>query len=259
MRTAIYIDGFNFYYRAFRGTPYKWVDLKKVCQQLLQPGHNIVTIKYYTAAVSGKRDPGQPIRQQTFLRALQATTPEFIVHRGHFLTHEISAPLAKPVVGQPATVRILKTKGKGSDVNLAVHMLNDAWLDAYDCAAIISNDSDLAEAMRLVRLHHPAKIIGLIFPRPGGAAEKHAHPSRELTRHRSFFAGRILTCATDFPIGVVGVRFTYPTRANGSYCGLKSMYLTSSANCFNWVLSNASNSSGAPGRTSIRCLASSSA
>lgn len=204
MRTAIYIDGFNVYYRAVRGTPYKWLDVKKICQRLLRPEHQIVAIKYYTAPVSGKRDPGQPIRQQTYLRALSATITELVVHNGHFLTHEISAPLAHPVPGQSPTVRILKTEEKGSDVNLAVHLLNDAWLDAYDCAVIISNDSDLAEAMRLVREHHPAKKIGLIFPRPGGAAARFAHPSRELTQHAHFVKhlgpGVLAACQLPDPI-----------------------------------------------------------
>jgi len=47
-------------------------------------------------------------------------------------------------------VKIVKTEEKGSDVNLAVHLLNDAWLNLYDCAVVISNDSDLAESCRLV-------------------------------------------------------------------------------------------------------------
>ena len=80
MRTAIYIDGFNLYYRAVRDTPYKWLNLKLVCQRLLRPEHQIVAIKYYTAPVSGKRDPDQPIRQQTYLRALQASIPELTVY-----------------------------------------------------------------------------------------------------------------------------------------------------------------------------------
>ena len=37
MRTAIYVDGFNLYYRALKGTPYKWVDLLALSQQLIQP------------------------------------------------------------------------------------------------------------------------------------------------------------------------------------------------------------------------------
>jgi hypothetical protein len=42
---------------------------------------------------------------------------------------------------------------------LAVHLLNDAWLNEYDCAIVVSNDSDLAESMRFVREEHH-KMIG---------------------------------------------------------------------------------------------------
>ena len=59
--------------------------------------------------------------------------------------------------------RVIKTEEKGSDVNLAVHLLNDAWLGLYDCAVVVSNDSDLAESMRLVKAQHN-KVIGLIHP-----------------------------------------------------------------------------------------------
>lgn len=83
------------------------------------------------------------------------------------------ALLANPLVNKQRTVEILKTEEKDSDVNIAVHLLNDAWLDAYDCAVVVSNDGDLAEALRLVKLHH-RKVIGLIFPRYKG------QPSREL-------------------------------------------------------------------------------
>ncbi len=73
---------------------------------------------------------------------------------------------------------IIKTEEKGSDVNLALHLLNDAWLDLYDCAVVISNDSDLAEALRLVKTQHK-KMIGLITP-------VKMHPSRELMRYATF-------------------------------------------------------------------------
>ena len=185
---------------------------QQVCQRLLRPEHQIVAIKYYTAPVSGKRDPDQPVRQQTYLRALRASIPELTVYQGHFLTHEVSAPLARPAPGQPATVRVLKTEEKGSDVNLAVHLVNDAWLDAYDCAVIISNDSDLSEAMRLVRQHHPAKKIGLVFPRPGGTAARYAHPSRELTRHAHFVKhlGMTVLAACQLPNPIPGTTVHKP-------------------------------------------------
>lgn len=60
-----------------------------------------------------------------------------------------------------------------------MHLLNDAWLNNYECAVIVSNDSDLAEAMRLVKHHHGNKLIGLIMPGKG-------HPSKELMKHADF-------------------------------------------------------------------------
>ena len=74
-------------------------------------------------------------------------------------------PLARSV-GNQRTAEVIKTEEKGSDVNLAVHLLNDCWLNAYDCAVVVSNDGDLAEAMRLVRGRHP-KLIGLVIPGNG--------------------------------------------------------------------------------------------
>ena len=177
MRTYVYIDGFNFYYRAVKDTPYKWLDFNTLFQHLLSPKNQIISIKYFTALVSGKFDPDQPIRQKTYLRAIQKYIPQLSVYYGHFLSHEIFAPLAKPE-GKKRFVRIIKTEEKGSDVNLAIHVLNDAWLDLYDCAVIVSNDSDLAESLRLVKEQHN-KVIGLITPGKG-------HPSRELLKYADF-------------------------------------------------------------------------
>lgn len=178
MRTSIYIDGFNLYYRALKGSPYKWLDLKRLTLNLLQP-HNLVTdIKYFTATVSGIFDPSQPIRQKTYIRALKKYIPEFSIYYGHFLSHPTSLP-NYPLTSPRAFSRVLKTEEKGSDVNLAVHFLNDAWLDRFDCAVIISNDSDLAEPLRLVRQQNN-KIVGLISPLIKG------HPSRELQRYAHF-------------------------------------------------------------------------
>ena len=38
---------------------------------------------------------------------------------------------------------------KGSDVNLASRLLNDAWSDAFDVAAVLTTDSDLTAPIRL--------------------------------------------------------------------------------------------------------------
>ena len=171
----LYIDGFNLYYRAVKGTAYKWLDLKKLLSHLLNPQNEIIKIKYFTALVSGQVDPSKPIRQKTYIRALQKYIPELEVYYGHFLSHEIDAPLAN--TSPLRFARVIKIEEKGSDVNLAVHLLNDAWRDDYDCAVVVSNDSDLAEAFRLIRAQ-TKKPIGLITPVND--------PSKELMKHSTF-------------------------------------------------------------------------
>lgn len=177
MRTIIYIDGFNLYYGCLKGTPHKWLDLKALFQSLLKPENQIVEIKYFTAKVKSKpTDPSAPQRQQAYIRALEAHIPEVSIHYGHFLQHNQRMANANP---PPNTVEVIKTEEKGSDVNLAVQMLNDAWLNSYDCAVVVSNDSDMAESMRLIRQHHQNKVLGLITP-------GHNKTSQQLKQHANF-------------------------------------------------------------------------
>ena len=176
MRTFVYVDGFNLYYGALKGSPFKWLDLVSLFEKVLQPRHDILKVKYFTARVSGTpTDPSKPQRQDVYLRGLQHYRPEVEVYFGHFLSHRVRAPLAQ-AVGDRRTVEIIRTEEKGSDVNLAVHLLNDGWLDAYDCPVVVSNDSDIAEAMRLVRQHH-GKRMGLVTPRDRPAVPP-THDSR---------------------------------------------------------------------------------
>lgn len=178
MRTSIYVDGFNLYHRALKGTPYKWLDLKLLAENLLQHHHQIVRIKYFTAIVSGTFDPNQPTRQKTYIRALQKYIPEVEVYYGRFQGHDVKMPLS-PLKNPLTYVSVHKTEEKGSDVNLAVHLLNDAWRDKYDCAILISNDSDLAEPLRLVREQN-GKSIGILSPIKKGPIAK------DLQAHASF-------------------------------------------------------------------------
>jgi hypothetical protein len=91
-RTFVYVDGFNLYYRCLKGTPYKWLDILRLFRSILRPTNDIVRIRYFTADVSGKRDPGAPDRQRAYLRAL-STMPQLTIHKGSFLVSKRWAPL----------------------------------------------------------------------------------------------------------------------------------------------------------------------
>ena len=162
MRTAIYIDGFNFFYGAVKNTNYKWLNPKQLCESILKPHHNIISIVYCTAKVKPKStDPSVPIRQATYLKAIKSYIPELTVIYGHFLETRLLCRPVNPKLGK--LVEVIRTEEKGSDVNLAVHLVNDAHNNLFDCAIVVSNDSDLAEAMRIVK-DECGKVVGLFTP-----------------------------------------------------------------------------------------------
>lgn len=176
-RTHAYVDAFNLYYGALKGSRFKWLNLRTLCDLLL-PQHGVRSIKYFTALVSAwPHDPGQPQRQQLYLRALR-TLPEVEIVHGHYLSHAVWMPLADRTGPRPERAKVIKTEEKGSDVNLATHLLCDAFADSYDTAVIISNDSDLLLPIQIVRSRF-GKKIGILNPH-------RQHPSRALLPHVDF-------------------------------------------------------------------------
>lgn len=107
MKTMVYVDAFNLYYGAVKDTPYKWLDISALCRAMLVPENLIVGIKYFTAKVQPRPgDPGQPTRQQTYLRALR-TIPNLQIVYGHYLSHVVWMPLASPAPGQKPFVQVI--------------------------------------------------------------------------------------------------------------------------------------------------------
>jgi uncharacterized LabA/DUF88 family protein len=149
LRTIVYVDGFNLYYGCLKGTPYRWLNIAELCRLLL-PKSQIIQIKYFTARVKGRPDdPDQSVRQQVYLRALN-TLPNFAIYYGRFQSHPVRMHLANPPATGSKTVEVMKTEEKGSDVNIATHLLIDAFNKKSDMAVLISNDSDLLEPIRYV-------------------------------------------------------------------------------------------------------------
>lgn len=188
VRANVYIDGFNLYYGGLKSTPYRWLDVAKLCAILL-PNDTIHQIRYYTALVRSRpRDPGQGARQLVYLRAL-STIPNLSIHEGHFLSHAIAMPMAT----NPAQlVVVLKTEEKGSDVNLATHLLRDGFRDDYEVAVVLSNDSDLLE---------PICVVQRELGKPVGVLNRQKHPSVVLQREARFFKSirRSALAASQFP------------------------------------------------------------
>ena len=155
MKTNVYIDGLNLYYGAVRGTPYKWLDVGKLCSRVLPPYASLNRIRYFTAVVKSRPDdPHAPVRQATHFRAL-GTIPNLTIHEGQFRSNERLVRLVHPIEGLGRTTikraLVQKDEEKGSDVNLASWLLIDGFRRDFQSALVISNDSDLVEPIRFVR------------------------------------------------------------------------------------------------------------
>jgi uncharacterized LabA/DUF88 family protein len=98
MDTYVYIDGFNLYYGALKGSPYRWLDIKALISRLLPSNYQTRRIKYFTARVSGAADPDAPRRQAIYLSALR-TVPEVEIHYGNFLSKTIWRPVMNLPLG----------------------------------------------------------------------------------------------------------------------------------------------------------------
>ena len=175
--THVYVDGFNLYYGCLRGTSHRWLDLAEFCRLML-PNNDLQCIKYFTARVGSRpNDPSKPERQRLYLRAL-GTLPLVEVHFGHHLTHKVAMPLANPPATGSRYALVLRTEEKGSDVNLATHLISDAYENRMDVAVLVTNDSDLLAPVQLVS-ERLGKEVGVLNPQ--------RHPAKALRRASSFF------------------------------------------------------------------------
>ena len=178
LKTYAYVDGFNLYYRALKGTQCKWLNIDALLR-IVYPKNTIICIRYFTANVKPlPHDPNQPTRQRVYLRALR-TLPNVKIHLGQFTSHEVRLPMVS-TLGTNAVrfARVLKSEEKGSDVNLAAHLVNDAHLGRFEAAIVVTNDSDLIEPIRIV-----TQGVGL----PVGVLNPCSQPAGGLRRAATFY------------------------------------------------------------------------
>lgn len=176
MKTIVYVDGFNLYYGSLQGTPFKWLDLCALFRRTLPAGYELILVKYFTARVSAlPNDPDVAKRQDVYLRALRAHCGDFLeIHEGHFSLKRTWMPLADT----PAQfVKVIRSEEKGSDVNLSVELVNDAWQDRFEAAAVVSNDGDMERALKITKQMRKKRVL-LYTP---GAPHKR-RPLASLTR-----------------------------------------------------------------------------
>lgn len=172
----VYVDGFNLYKGALADSPSKWLDLGKWADRMM-PSFVVDKVAYCTARLApDPDDPTLHIRQDIYLQAL-STLSRVQIYEGHFKVNNTrmrrrpedgctccaaQPPACKCCKGK--TVPVIKREEKGSDVRLAIELLDDGINGRYDVALVVSGDSDIQPAVDLVR-HVYGKRVFVADPR----------------------------------------------------------------------------------------------
>lgn len=196
MKVGVYVDAYNLYYgmREYcgRGTAgWRWLDVRSLANALCGwTDSQVAKVVYCTARVDPSESQSAYSDQDVYLKALRAHNSIDVLELGRYVARAKRAPLANKTrrggaaliaptgaetwsTGLPiqnvtnsegvpmlmATVRMREEKG--SDVNVATHLLADVLGGAVDGAIVISNDSDLALPLQIARKQVP---VGTVNP-----------------------------------------------------------------------------------------------
>jgi len=193
-RVIAYVDGLNLYYGLLRGKRgRRWLDLSAVVAALV-PGTEVDRVKYFTARVKDFDGTGAHQRQDVYLRAL-AAHGGVETHFGSFRVDKRRRKLVVPI-GPSRYADVWSPEEKGSDVNLGSHLVLDGALGRYDLAVVVTNDSDLAEPIRLT-VTELGKVVVLVHPSgaPAGRLVQ-AGPTQTMRLH----VNTILKCQLPDPV-----------------------------------------------------------
>ncbi len=147
---------------------WRWINLRGLANHLAGwPGAQVTRIVYCTARIGGADNPSGAADQDVYLKALIAAKAVDLIEYGSYVSRVKRAPMATPdAKGRPILTRAAppvlvkdaadvpipdaifmvshaRREEKGSDVNVAAHLLLDVLQGDVDAAIVISNDSDL--------------------------------------------------------------------------------------------------------------------
>lgn len=170
MRTTVYVDGYNLYYGCLQDTPWKWLDLRKLVERILQeesPGARVIAFRYFTSPVIARlarRGTSSVEAQNSYLKALRATGVDIAFGR-----HQLDVGMAPRHIpgrhpNRDDVTPVWDLSEKETDVRLALTLYRDTARLAPEQVVLISGDSDMVPALQAIREDYEVRL-GLIIPR----------------------------------------------------------------------------------------------
>jgi len=154
-RVSAFIDGFNLYHAilATGQNHLKWANLRQLCEVFApRPQFDLGDVFFFTAYAPWRQ--ASYARHREFVQALASVGVTTVLGEFKKKDRECFA----------CGSRWTDHEEKETDVNIAIHLLNEARRGSFERALIVSGDSDLAPAVRMLRSEFPGKQVRVITP-----------------------------------------------------------------------------------------------
>lgn len=160
-RLYFFVDGLNLWHALDyledakdhgRYHKFKWLNLAKLAGCYVSHSDTILGVEYFTTLVTW--DAAKLARHKLFIKAQE--NEGVLVTYGEFKRKDVRCKLCRKTFHT--------VEEKQTDVNIALRLYELAVQDAYDRAIIVSGDTDLLPAMKIVQKAYPGKQIGVVIP-----------------------------------------------------------------------------------------------
>lgn len=162
-RISFFIDGFNIYHSLkpydkasgrylMHYNKYLWLNFMALAKRFTVKSDQLTEIFYFTALAYWRQ--ASAARHEVFISALENEGVRVI--KGNFKEKDRFCKFCG------ASYKYHEEKE--TDVNIALHLLNEAYQNTYEKAIIVTTDTDLVPAIKMAKRHFPQKRFGVLFP-----------------------------------------------------------------------------------------------
>ncbi|HEX6573598.1 MAG TPA: NYN domain-containing protein [Gemmatimonadaceae bacterium] len=204
-RLEIFVDGTNFQYGAYTLLGQRYLDVphlaRRIAKQLepQEPGHILVKLHYCTAPITATEGAQFEVQKRFFAAVREAHSTSL-----HLGRHDALKGAQRG-----------SHEEKQTDVNVAIHAIQGLYQDRYETAMIVSGDTDLVPAFKMIKesgkrvvwgrfRHERTTVIVLILFGLTQPAVRHSMGGVLIAvAHRKILTPLLLAAA--YTIGVVAI------------------------------------------------------
>lgn len=171
-RVIVYVDGFNLYHALddLHDDSLKWLCLRRLSESILRGDEELCAVKYFSAFATWI--PDAMLRHRAYVAALKCEGVTFI--EGNFKKKFLKCKVCG--------AQYQTHEEKETDVNIAIHLIQDTFHDRFDRAIVISADTDMSSAITMARGLASTKMIDVVCPPGRFARARSLKPLFELPR-----------------------------------------------------------------------------